>query len=145
MNERRPMNGRTGVPTLLFFLFKKKDLIILTQSIQRKASITLSSLPTLHFTNHTTHTTMQIQQAIIVIMLTAVISIFVGMVSMSVYPPSSDAVMSQLNKLSRTTLFGFIMIPWVFIVCITDLYITQGTTQQDITQMLNQCSSSSGT
>lgn len=82
---------------------------------------------------------MQIQQAIIVIMLTAVISIFVGMVSMSVYPPTQDASISQFNKLSRTVMFGFILIPWVFIVCITDLYMTQGAIQQDVTQMLSQC------
>lgn len=80
---------------------------------------------------------MQIQQAIIIIMLTAVISIFIGMVSMSVYPPTTDSVTNMVHKLSRTMLFGFIMIPWVFIVCITDLYITTGTIQQDITQSLN--------
>ncbi len=81
---------------------------------------------------------MQIQQAIIIIMLTAVISIFVGMVSMSVYPPEDkDPVMDQMHKLSRTVMFGFIMIPWVVIVCITDLYITQGTILQDVTSSLN--------
>jgi len=81
---------------------------------------------------------MQIQQAIIIIMLTAVISIFVGMVSMSVYPPvDNDAIKDMFNKLSRTVMFGFILIPWVMIVCITDLYITQGTILQDVTSSLN--------
>lgn len=87
---------------------------------------------------------MQIQQAIIVIMLTAVISIFVGMVSMSVYPPSADTTENALHKLSRTVLFGFVLLPWVLIVCLTDLYIGQGTVQQDIAQMLNQCGGGGG-
>ena len=72
-------------------------------------------------------------------MLTAVICIFVGMVSMSVYPPTQDTSINQLHKLSRVVMFGFILLPWVFIVCITDLYMSQGAIQQDLTQMLNQC------
>lgn len=88
---------------------------------------------------------MQIQQAIIIIMLTAVISIFVGMVSMSVYPPEDkDLVMDKVHKLSRTVMFGFILIPWVVIVCITDLYITQGTILQDVTSSLNCQAGGSG-
>ncbi len=89
---------------------------------------------------------MQIQQAIIVIMLTAVISIFIGMVSMSVYPNVAggpDVVLeNKLNKLARTALFGFVMIPWVLIVCITDLYIGQGSLKTDITTYVN-CPNSS--
>ena len=104
----------------------------------RQHSFNLSRLATY------TPPNMQIQQAIIIIMLTAVISIFVGMVSMSVYPPTEDAMTDRLHKLSRTVLFGFIMIPWVVIVCITDLYITQGTILEDVTQSLNCQTSSSG-
>ena len=63
---------------------------------------------------------------------------------MSVYPPTEDAMTDRLHKLSRTVLFGFIMIPWVVIVCITDLYITQGTILEDVTQSLNCQTSSSG-
>ena len=90
--------------------------------------------------------TMQIQQAIIVIMLTAVISIFIGMVSMSVYPNVAggpDAVDNKINKLARTAMFGFVMIPWVLIVCITDLYIGQGSLKTDITTYVN-CPNSGG-
>lgn len=90
---------------------------------------------------------MQIQQAIIVIMLTAVISIFIGMVSMSVYPNQSGngkefELENKVNKLARTALFGFVMIPWVLIVCITDLYIGQGSLKTDITTYVN-CPSNS--
>ena len=87
---------------------------------------------------------MQIQQAIIVIMLTAVISIFIGMVSMSVYPNAKGMTDLELkvNKLARTALFGFVLIPWVLIVCITDLYIGQGSLKTDITTYVN-CPSNS--
>lgn len=78
---------------------------------------------------------MEIQQAIIVIMLTAVICIFVAMVSMSMYPDSTeiDKNMPGFNKLARTVLFGFVIIPWIMIVCLTDLYIEQAKFRHDMT------------
>lgn len=76
---------------------------------------------------------MNVQQAIIVIMLTAVISIFIAMVAMSVYPDKNDAT-KVFNKLARTVMFGFVLIPWVLIVCLTDLYMQQASLRHDLTE-----------
>ena len=57
---------------------------------------------------------MEIQQAIIVIMLTAVICIFVGIITTSRFP--EDTTM-------RVMILGFVVIPWVLIVTVSDLYI----------------------
>ena len=79
---------------------------------------------------------MNIQQAIIVIMLTAVISIFVAMISMSIYP-DAEGPTKTFNKLARTVLFGFVLIPWVMIVCLTDLYMQNAAMREDVTKSLN--------
>lgn len=57
---------------------------------------------------------MEIQQAIIVVMLTAVIFIFVGITTMSRFPEDSTM---------RIMIFGFVVIPWIVIVTVSDLYI----------------------
>ena len=75
---------------------------------------------------------MQIQQAIIVIMLTAVICIFVGMITQSVFPSQGLDVSKLVPTMARTMVLGFVLIPWILIVCITDLYIGQGKLQQDM-------------
>ena len=82
---------------------------------------------------------MEIQQAIIVIMLTAVICIFVAMVSMSMYPDSTEMEqkMPGFNKLARTVLFGFVIIPWIMIVCLTDLYMEQAKLRHDMTENMS--------
>ena len=78
---------------------------------------------------------MNVQQAIIVIMLTAVISIFIAMVTMSVYPDKdTDATTRAFHKLARTVMFGFVLIPWVIIVCLTDLYMQHASLRHDVTQ-----------
>ena len=61
---------------------------------------------------------MEIQQAIIVVMLTAVICIFVSMMIKSVYPNDTPT-----DKLARIMVLGFVVIPWVLLVCTTDLYV----------------------
>ena len=82
---------------------------------------------------------MEIQQAIIVIMLTAVICIFVAMVAMSLYPDKGDETVTGFNKLARTVLFGFVLLPWVMIVCLTDLYMAQARMRHDLTESM-KCS-----
>jgi len=57
---------------------------------------------------------MEIQQAIIVVMLTAVICIFVGIITTSQFPE---------DKMMRIVVFGFVVIPWIMIVTLSDLYI----------------------
>ena len=77
---------------------------------------------------------MEIQQTIIVIMLTAIICIFVGMISQSMFPNTGGADVSTLvPKLARIMILGFVLLPWLFIVCITDLYISQSKFNQDMT------------
>jgi len=76
---------------------------------------------------------MNVQQAIIVIMLTAVISIFIAMVTMSVYPDKDDSL-KAFNKLARTVMFGFVLIPWILIVCLTDLYMQNASLRHDMTE-----------
>ena len=58
--------------------------------------------------------TMEIQQAIIVVMLTAVICIFVGIITTTQFPD---------DKMMRIVTFGFVVIPWILIVTVSDLYI----------------------
>lgn len=79
---------------------------------------------------------MEIQQAIIVIMLSAVICIFVAMVAMSMYPDKGEGQIQTFNKLARTVLFGFVLIPWIMIVCMTDLYMEQARLRHDMTESL---------
>lgn len=79
---------------------------------------------------------MEIQQAIIVIMLTAVICIFIAMVAMSMYPDKGEEQIQGFNKLARTVLFGFVLIPWIMIVCMTDLYLEQAKLKHDMTESL---------
>jgi hypothetical protein len=79
---------------------------------------------------------MNIQQAIIVIMLTSVICIFVAMVSMSIYPDKESAE-KGFNKLARTVLFGFVLVPWIMIVCLTDLYMEQASLRHDMTENMS--------
>jgi hypothetical protein len=77
---------------------------------------------------------MEIQQTIIVIMLTAIICIFVGMISQSMFPSTGGADAATLvPKMARILILGFVMLPWLFLVCITDLYIGQSKLQQDMT------------
>ena len=76
---------------------------------------------------------MQIQQAIIVIMLPAVICIFVGMITQSLFPSDGTMDVTKLfPTFARTSILGFVLIPWVIIVCVTDLYIGQSRLQQDM-------------
>lgn len=69
-------------------------------------------------------------------MLTAVICIFVAMVAMSMYPDKGDEQIQVFNKLARTVLFGFVLIPWIMIVCMTDLYMEQARLKHDMTESL---------
>ena len=57
---------------------------------------------------------MEIQQAIIIIMLTAIICIFVGIITTTKFAD---------DKMMRIVIFGFIVIPWILIVTVSDLYI----------------------
>ena len=57
---------------------------------------------------------MEIQQSIIVVMLTAVICIFVGIITTTQFPN---------DKMMRIVVFGFVVIPWIMIVTVSDLYI----------------------
>ena len=69
-------------------------------------------------------------------MLTAVISIFVAMITMTLYPDSNGPEM-KFNKLARSVLFGFVLVPWIMIVCLTDLYIQNAAIRQDVTNSLS--------
>jgi hypothetical protein len=73
---------------------------------------------------------MQIQQAIIIVMLTAVICIFVGMISQSLYPDVTPD--DPIPKFGRILIFGFVIIPWVLIVTVSDLYIEHSKLRQDM-------------
>ena len=75
---------------------------------------------------------MDVQQAIIVVMLTAVICIFVSMIIRSVYP--SD---SQLDKLARIMVLGFVLLPWIMLVTTTDLYVENNRLRQDMTTYMS--------
>lgn len=81
---------------------------------------------------------MEIQQSIIVIMLTAVICIFVGIITQSMYPSSgpdalgNSGTIQLVPKLARIMILGFVLIPWIFIVCVTDLYMAQSKIHQDM-------------
>jgi hypothetical protein len=66
---------------------------------------------------------MKVQQSIIVIMLTAVIFIFVGMVTQSQIPD---------DKNMQITVFGFTVLPWIMIVTVTDLYLQVSSLRQDM-------------
>ena len=69
-------------------------------------------------------------------MLTAVICIFIAMVAMSMYPDKGEEQIQGFNKLARTVLFGFVLIPWIMIVCMTDLYLGQAKLKHDMTESL---------
>lgn len=69
-------------------------------------------------------------------MLTAVICIFIAMVAMSMYPDKGEEQIQSFNKLARTVLFGFVLIPWIMIVCMTDLYLEQAKLKHDMTESL---------
>lgn len=69
-------------------------------------------------------------------MLTAVICIFIAMVAMSMYPDKGEEQIQGFNKLARTVLFGFVLIPWIMIVCMTDLYLEQAKLKHDMTESL---------
>ena len=75
---------------------------------------------------------MEIQQAIIVVMLTAVICIFVSMIIRSVYPGDSST-----DKLARIMVLGFVLIPWVVLVTSTDLYVENYRLRQDMTTYMS--------
>ena len=47
-------------------------------------------------------------------MLTAVISIFIGIITTTQFPD---------DKKMRIIIFGFVIIPWILIVTVSDLYI----------------------
>ena len=66
---------------------------------------------------------MEIQQAIIIVMLTAVICIFIGMITQSLYPDGKELGGNSVPKFARILIFGFVIIPWVLIVTVCDLYI----------------------
>jgi hypothetical protein len=82
---------------------------------------------------------MEIQQAIIIVMLTAVICIFIGMISQSLYPDGTALPAEQINKLSRIMIFGFVLIPWILIVTVTDLYLENARLKQNMTQYMTKC------
>ena len=82
---------------------------------------------------------MEIQQAIIVVMLTAVICIFIGMITQSLYPDGAKLEDGQLSKISRIMVFGFVLIPWILIVTITDLYLENAKLKQNMTQYMTKC------
>lgn len=71
---------------------------------------------------------MEIQQAIIVVMLTAIICIFVSMIIRSVYPGDT-----AFDQTSRIMVLGFVIIPWILLVCVTDLYVENARLRQDMT------------
>ena len=83
--------------------------------------------------------TMEIQQAIIVVMLTAVICIFIGMITQSLYPDGMKLEDDHVAKMSRIMVFGFVLIPWVLIVTITDLYLENAKLRQNMTQYMTKC------
>ena len=66
---------------------------------------------------------MEIQQAIIVVMLTAVICIFIGIITTTQFPN---------DKMMRIIVFGFTVIPWIMIVTISDMYIELGRLKTDM-------------
>lgn len=74
---------------------------------------------------------MEIQQAIIIVMLTAVICIFIGMITQSLYP-DQDSGDNAVNKFARILIFGFVIIPWILIVTVCDLYIENNKLRQDM-------------
>jgi hypothetical protein len=82
---------------------------------------------------------MEIQQAIIVVMLTAVICIFIGMISQSLYPDGVELGAGHGAKMSRIMVFGFVLIPWVLVVTITDLYMENARLKQDMTEYMGKC------
>ena len=82
---------------------------------------------------------MEIQQAIIVVMLTAVICIFIGMITQSLYPDGAKLDDGHLSKISRIMGFGFVLIPWILIVTITDLYLENAKLKQNMTQYMTKC------
>ena len=75
---------------------------------------------------------MKIQQAIIVVMLTAVVCIFVGMISQSMYPDGMAPDANAVPKFARILIFGFVLIPWIVIVCTADLYMENYRLRQDM-------------
>ena len=83
---------------------------------------------------------MQIQQVIIVIMLTAVICIFVGMITQAMFPSTGGPDVTKMVPLIvRVMILGFVLLPWIMLVCITDLYIGQNSLRQDMTTYMKSC------
>lgn len=72
-------------------------------------------------------------------MLTAVICIFIGMITQSLYPDGAKLEDGQLSKISRIMVFGFVLIPWILIVTITDLYLENAKLKQNMTQYMTKC------
>jgi energy-converting hydrogenase Eha subunit C len=69
---------------------------------------------------------MKIQQAIIVIMLTAIICVFLGLVLDNVGDVTSIA------PLYKIVMFGFVLMGWIMLITITDLYMTVSSLRTDM-------------
>ena len=69
---------------------------------------------------------MKIQQAIIVIMLTAIICVFLGLVLDNVKEVTS------VVPLYKIVMFGFILLGWIMLITITDMYMSLSTLRTDM-------------
>ena len=69
---------------------------------------------------------MKIQQAIIVIMLTAIICVFLGLVL------DNLGDMTSIAPLYKIVMFGFVLLGWIMLITITDLYMSFRTLRTDM-------------
>jgi len=69
---------------------------------------------------------MKIQQAIIVIMLTAIICVFLGLVLDNVKEVTS------VVPLYKIVMFGFVLLGWIMLITITDMYMSLSTLRTDM-------------
>jgi hypothetical protein len=70
---------------------------------------------------------MNIQQTMIIIMLTAIICVFVGLIL-----ENMDFSNYSIENISKIVVFSLVVLMWVFVVVITDLYISIKQLQSDI-------------
>jgi hypothetical protein len=70
---------------------------------------------------------MKIQQTIIIIMLTAIICVFLGIVLENVGENLVD-----IKSLYKIVIFGFVLLTWIVLVTLLDLYMSNTSLRKDM-------------
>jgi hypothetical protein len=82
---------------------------------------------------------MKIQQTIIIIMLTAIICVFLGIVLENVGENLID-----IKSLYKIVIFGFVLLTWIVLITLLDLYMSNNSLKKDMNTYMS-CTTSKKT